>query len=250
MILVLSGSRESQGIIAELVRNNFQLKVLVTGREGRGISPGETVIIESGLDRESLTELFAKDNFNAVVDLTHPSASKASAVIQELCSLSKVKYIRYVREETSLPDHPLVHQVYSWQEAAAVAVTLGKTCFLTTGSNNLEVFLTDEVRKRCRVVVRVLPDHRIIKKCQDMGIDPKDIVAMQGPFSRELNKAIFKAYRSNVVVTKDSGKAGGTDTKISAALTLKIPVIVIKRSRSSEFAEFSSFTELKPFLTN
>jgi precorrin-6A/cobalt-precorrin-6A reductase len=85
-----------------------------------------------------------------------------------------------------------------------------------------------------RVVVRVLPDHQVIEKVRSMGVAPKDIVAMQGPFSKEMNRITFKMYNASVIVTKDSGRAGGTDTKIAAALQLKIPVVLIKRPKLLE----------------
>jgi precorrin-6A/cobalt-precorrin-6A reductase len=59
---------------------------------------------------------------------------------------------------------------------------------------------------------------------------------MQGPFSLELNRALFKQYGAEVVVTKNSGVVGGTDTKIAAALELALPVVVINRPREQEGA--------------
>ncbi|MCL6477030.1 MAG: precorrin-6A/cobalt-precorrin-6A reductase, partial [Peptococcaceae bacterium] len=56
-------------------------------------------------------------------------------------------------------------------------------------------------------------------------------VAMQGPFSVKLNKAIFQAYRAGVVVTRDGGKAGGTYNKVKAALELKVPLVLIRSDK-------------------
>jgi len=129
-------------------------------------------------------------------------------------------------------------------EAARKAAGLGKTIFLTTGSNNLEVFLDSVKGQNLRLVVRVIPEHKVIKKCQDLGLAPKDIVAMQGPFSKEMNRITFKSYNASVIVTKDSGKAGGTDTKISAALSLNIPVVVIKRGKAGECNVVRTYNEI------
>ena len=54
-----------------------------------------------------------------------------------------------------------------------------------------------------------------IEQCVKMGIKSSNILALQGPFSLELNKAIFNQYHIDVVVTKDSGKTGGVPEKNS-----------------------------------
>lgn len=164
-----------------------------------------------------------------VVDFSLPYPSEVSTILENYCLKQDIPCVRFLRSETDVPRHPLIHEVYGWVEAAQLAARLGDTIFLTTGTYNLEVFLSSQELKGKRIVVRVLPEHRVVKKCQDLGLTPRDIVAMQGPFSRELNKALFKAYKAKVIVTRDSGPAGGTDTKIEAALDLHIPVVIIKR---------------------
>jgi precorrin-6A/cobalt-precorrin-6A reductase len=66
-----------------------------------------------------------------------------------------------------------------------------------------------------------------------LGIPPKDIIAMQGPFSKELNMAIIKSYEITGVISKDSGLEGGTEEKIAACIESKVPLILIKRPGDS-----------------
>ena len=73
-----------------------------------------------------------------------------------------------------------------------------------------------------------------IKKCLEMGIPSKNIIAMQGTFSKEFNESMMKEYHVQLVVTKESGETGGTPSKIEAAIKLEIPVIVVKRPIISE----------------
>ena len=105
-----------------------------------------------------------------------------------------------------------------------------RSIFLTTGSYGLEQIANDPRLKQTRIVARVLPDWKIIKKCQDYGISSRDIVALQGPFSVRMNKLLFKTYNADLVVSRDSGTMGGLDNKIAASEDLKIPIIVIKVS--------------------
>ena len=55
-----------------------------------------------------------------------------------------------------------------------------------------------------------------------------------GPFSEELNTALLKQYDISVLVTKDSGKAGGFAEKISACKKLGTLVYCIRRPEEDE----------------
>ena len=48
--------------------------------------------------------------------------------------------------------------------------------------------------------------------CKDLcrhGLYGSHLIAMQGPFSKEMNEATLRQYECQYLVTKDSGKAGG-----------------------------------------
>ena len=88
--------------------------------------------------------------------------------------------------------------------------------FLTTGSKTLDRF-TELLDRGKHLIVRVLPKSEILKKCEGIGLSPENIIAMKGPFSSEMNYQMFKDYKADVVVTKDSGIIGGVPEKIEAA---------------------------------
>lgn len=189
-------------------------------------------VIEKHPGKNGLESLLKNTPVRLLIDASHPFSGPLSGLAKELCATGRIPYIRFVREEVALPESPLLVPVNSFEEAAQKAAELGNTVFLTTGSNNLELFLKNPRMAGKRIVVRVLPDHRVIKAVQSLGINPRDIVAMQGPFSKDMNRVTFKMYNASVIVTKDSGRVGGTDSKISAALGLKIPIVIIKRAKS------------------
>ncbi|MGI9953273.1 precorrin-6A reductase [Moorellaceae bacterium AZ2] len=246
MILVMGGTGEGWRLAKLLGNRGYKVVVWVRSAYGCRVArdEGVTSVQLYSVTEKTFSDLMEQYNLKVVVDLSLPFPNEISLKVEDLCNKYNLCYLRFLRSETELPDHPLIHQVYSWEEAARAAASLGDTIFLTTGTNNLEVFLSSNELKNKRIVVRVLPEHRVIKKCQDLGLAPRDIVAMQGPFSRELNKAIFRAYKAKVVVTRDSGAAGGTDTKIAAALALNIPVVIIKRPPMQLRQAVSSLEEI------
>ena len=106
---------------------------------------------------------------------------------------------------------------------------LGQVIFLTTGSRNLKTFKQSPYLEQHYLIARVLPDAQVLTECIGLGFSAKDIIAMQGPFSHELNIELYKKYRAEVIVTKNSGKIGGTDTKITAAIEMDLPIVMIDR---------------------
>lgn len=229
VILVLQGTRDGRMITKKLAGQGYQVGAIASMDYGRelAVEYGAS-LVESDLPDKAAAWL-ERLGVRAVVDARHPFAVTEENELAQQCRAMDIMYLRIGREEINLTHHELIHPVYSMSEAAEKAADLGKTVFLTTGSHNLEHFISLQDTHGIRLVVRVLPEHRVIKKCQDMGINTRDIIAMQGPFSKQINKALFKMYRAAVVVSKDSGRAGGIDTKIDAALDLKIPVVIVKR---------------------
>ncbi len=250
MILLLSGTSEGREITARLSREGYKLITIASTEQGckQALRNGSQEVVTGELGWNDLFNLLEQKAVRAVVDLSHPFPGRISNLTEDLCDQKGILRLRYVRDETNLPDNPLIYPVSSWTEAAHKAASLGKTVFLTTGSNNLGVFMDAVKGQNLRVVVRVLPEHKVVKKCQDLGLAPRDIVAMQGPFSKEMNRITFKSYNASVIVTKDSGKAGGTDTKISAALSLNIPVVVIKRDKTGTGVVVRTYDEVVKML--
>ncbi len=234
--MVLYGVGETRTVIGSLKDRGYPVVAVVrTDYGGRLASvSGADRVIPAPQDAGEMSELVRVLGVTQVIDATHPFANSLSALAREVCAGLNIPYIRFGRGETDLPEDPLIYRVQSWEEAAETASGFGGTVFLTTGSYNLEVFTQFKGLRGKRVVVRVLPDHRVIRKCQELGVSPRDIVAMQGPFSVKLNKAIFQAYRAGVVVTRDGGPSGGTYNKVRAALDLKIPVVLIQREKMYE----------------
>jgi len=189
-----------------------------------------------------------------ILDASPPSSSVKFAPLRQWCEQKGIPYLRLERPETVIPDSLLIYPVLTWEEAllqlelrvGAMHETKRRiiTIFVTTGSHQLESIVQSTFARSARLVVRVLPEGRLVQKCQDMGIYPRDIVAMQGQFSKEINKAMLKFYGADILLTRDSGAAGGTDTKISAALELGIETVLVKRTKTNGGLTVNNVQEL------
>ncbi|AFQ45479.1 precorrin-6A/cobalt-precorrin-6A reductase [Desulfosporosinus meridiei] len=178
-----------------------------------------------------------------IIDASPPSSTLKFTSLRNWCEQRGVPYLRLERPETIIPVSPLIYSVANWEDAllqleqrvSSLYQDNGRlvTIFVTTGSHQLESIVRSPFARFARIVVRVLPEGRLVQKCQDMGIPPRNIVAMQGQFSKEVNRVFFKFYNADIILTRDSGSAGGTDTKISAALELGLEIVLIKRSTAN-----------------
>ena len=65
--------------------------------------------------------------------------------------------------------------------------------------------------------------------CESAGLKPAHILAMQGPFSKEMNVAMLKSVDAKFLVTKDSGSKGGFEEKQAAAREAGAKLVVIGR---------------------
>ena len=169
-----------------------------------------------------------EEKFNFIVDASHPYAKNISANAIAAAQAAKIFYVRYERAEIIF-DYEKIFRVESYEAAALKASQLGKNIYLTTGSRNLKIFV--DLLKDCNLTARVLPTADVLSQCEALGLLPKQIVAMQGPFSTELNAELFKHAKAEVVVTKNSGQIGGADTKLEAAKILNLPVVMIDRPK-------------------
>ncbi|QDR80360.1 precorrin-6A reductase [Sporomusa termitida] len=231
MILVLAGTLDGRELAAKLTAMGYPVVVSVISDYGRNLAeaPGLSVLVGQ-LALEDMKQLIGARAIKVLVDASHPYAVNGSINAMAACEATGIQYIRYERAEVSVPaDYSRLYTAGNAGEAAIIAAGLGRVIFLTTGSRTLGLFKNEPLLASCRLIARVLPQPEVIAECIELGFNPGDIVAMQGPFSHCFNVAMFKEYATEVIITKNSGSIGGADTKISAAVELNLPVIVIGR---------------------
>lgn len=232
MIILAGGTADARDLLNKLTLNGIRVLVCVATGYGASVIKGDDIEVLTGrLDRHGFEGLIKERGALAVVDASHPFAQELSDNLVQACKGTGIKYLRYKRPDLPVPGHPLVHMVPDYQAAAEKAADLGDAIFLTTGSKTAGIFLKVARQAGKRVFFRVLPDPEVIRGLIDMGVDRANIFAMQGPFGSDVNVALLKHCGASVLVTKESGSAGGFDEKISSALTLNIPVVVIERPR-------------------
>ena len=68
-----------------------------------------------------------------------------------------------------------------------------------------------------------------LNRCLSLGFPPKNIICMQGPFTKEMNMAILRQYHIQTMVTKDTGRYGGFREKADAAREAGCALLMVER---------------------
>ena len=254
MIFTAAGTQDGREIVRRLCAVGYDVTASVVSSYGQQLlaeqlekGSGRLIINDTPLDEEGLCTFFKEHGICVFVDATHPYAVNVSRNAMAACAAAGIPYIRFERDLTDI-SYANVHLVHSYEEASEMAARLGKTVFLTTGSRNLERFVHAPALADSTLIARVLPTAEVIALCEGLGLIPAQIIAMQGPFSRELNRSMYEKYAADVIVTKNSGTIGGTDAKFQAAEDLGLPVVVIDRPVLDYPHLAHTFDEVKQFV--
>ena len=132
--------------------------------------------------------------------------------------------------------------VQSIKAACEQALNYSGKIYLTTGSKTLADIL--EYLPKERIVARVLPTVEVLKVVEKLEISTGNVEALKGPFSKELNRELLIHNQAGVMITKESGHAGGFFEKTEACRELNIPCIVIQREQLDYPEKFSSIEGL------
>ncbi len=248
-ILVFGGTTEGREISEAISRNGIQVDLHVATEYGNEIvgKNGNLNVVTGRLDCGQIKKIVETSNYECVIDATHPFATEVSRNIYDAVS-SKDLLIRFERKTGNEKSEGLKYFSSAQEAYEALKKTDGKI-LLTTGSKDLKIFCSDEETRK-RIFARVIPAVESLELCRKAGLEGSQIMAMQGPFSEKMNIATIEEKRIKVLVTKQSGSAGGTDSKISACMKTGTMCFVISEcDSSSKFAKnidvVSSYDELR-----
>jgi precorrin-6x reductase len=177
------------------------------------------------LDLEGMTALLRREKPLLVLDATHPYAAEASGTIAAAAARTGIRRLRVLREES---DTEGCRRFTNEDDLVAWLSQTGGMIFAATGLKEARIF-TRLPGFAERVYFRLLPGVEGLAACLDLGYPAKNLILMYGPFSRELNRALFAAANAAILVTKDSGDAGGFPEKMAAAADLGMQVALIAR---------------------
>lgn len=239
-ICVFAGTSEGRSLVENLSSRGLELIVCVATEYGE-VLLGEhaDVQIRAGrMDARQMAEMLGAEKIALVIDATHPYADVVTENISSACESAGVEYMRLLRGSDSGAEDG----VFVESTAACVEYLQGTqgNVLVTTGSKELSAFAPLNER----VYARVLPMQASLESCRVSGVAPDHIIAMQGPFSEEMNLALLRMTQAKYIVTKDTGGAGGYGAKISAAKKAGAQPVIIGRPPQREGMDLKAMLSL------
>lgn len=237
-VIIFGGTTEGK-VLAEALAGQqvFCVYCVATDYGKQQLEESAYIEVHSGrMEGAEMRLLFQKEKPDVIVDATHPYAQIVKREIEDaLNSYMEVPFFRVSRDEETIPYSNCKFFDSSLDCAKALEHTEGKI-LLTTGSKELSVFCCNE-SVRERIVARVIPGEESLRLCTENGLKGSQIIAMQGPFSVEMNLAFLKETDAKILVMKEGGKSGGEAERIEAAQKANICCYIIRRPKETSLGD-------------
>jgi len=217
-------------------------RVLVSKATDTPLAAGDHPAIEerSGpLDDAGLAEILRRRGIRGLVVATHPYAAAIRRRAIRVAASLGIPCLSFERPAVVAAGQAGIELVGGHRAAAAAAFAHRRPVLLTTGSTHLAPYAELSRQSGVPLVARVLDEPWSLDACRLAGISEDRIVAGRGPFSVEENRRQIRAHGIGVLVTKDSGAAGGTREKLEAARIEACRVVVLRRPRIGGAAAFT-----------
>jgi precorrin-6A/cobalt-precorrin-6A reductase len=218
-VLILGGTGEGT-LLASRLSERVDLIVIssLAGRVSQPNLPEGLVRIGGFGGLDALASYLLDEKVKVVIDATHPFATRIGQNAEIACNRTGIPLIALTRPQWKKIDGDQWHEVEGFQGAAEFLDGKRLRVFLSIGRQELASF------SQCNdawFLIRAIetpeslpPHYRLILK--------------RGPFELEDELQLLRRHSIDCVVSKNSG-GSATYTKIEAARSLHIPVVMVNR---------------------
>jgi precorrin-6A/cobalt-precorrin-6A reductase len=219
-VLVLGGTGEGRRLAEQLTdRPDTEPVTSLAGRVVDPKLPPGSVRIGGFGGVDGLADWLVANRIGAVVDATHPFASRITDNALAATAAVGVPLVLLRRPGWREQPGDDWHRVPSLAAAADLLPSLAERVLLTTGRQGLVAFA--HVGDCWFLVRSVEPPEPPMPVRMRVLLD-------RGPFTVDGERALLTGERIGAVVTKDSG-GGATAAKLVAARELGLPVVMVDR---------------------
>ena len=230
-VIIFGGTTEGHRLAEFCGEHKIQTVVCVVSEYGEMLVPESPSVrvIRRALEKDEMEALFVAEKPSLVLDATHPYARVVTENVTQVCQKMGIVWYRVLRKsELETKNADSIVTVDSVDQAVEWLKSHEGTVLVTTGSKELVKYTAIPDYKE-RIFARILPDSQALLNSETLGFPRNHMIAMQGPFSLEMNIATMRMTGANYLVTKESGHAGGFLDKIHAAEVVGATALVIGR---------------------
>lgn len=218
-ILILGGTAEARLLAAQLIEEGHSVTTSLAGRTVDPVLPEGEVRIGGFGGAEGLATYLRDEQFDRMIDATHPFARRISENAIKASAISGIPLEQRLRPRWQKQPGDRWKSVATL-EAAAEALPQAATVFLALGRQYLDAF---NGRDDCRFVIRMVDPPET-----PLGFSDHMLVLGKPASDPDREADLFTAHGITHLVCRNSGGPAGY-AKIIAARRLALPVIIIER---------------------
>jgi precorrin-6A/cobalt-precorrin-6A reductase len=219
-VLILGGTAEGSALATCLVsRTDIAVTSSLAGRVDQPKLPSGEFRVGGFGGVDGLIRYLDAEKIVAVIDATHPYASRISHNAEQACKHLGLPLIALARPPWKRMQQDKWHEVEDLRSAAHFVDSTKRRVFLSIGRQELEAFADCE---NAWYLIRAID-----KPTSHLPLH-HELILQRGPFSLGEELQLLKNHTIDCVISKNSG-GPATYAKIEAARLLNIPVVMIRR---------------------
>ena len=236
-ILILGGTRDARQLAFRLIHAGHDVTTSFAGVTEHPIQPEGKVRVGGFGGADGLRHYLVSENYNVLVDATHPFAAQISA--NAVDAVGNIALVRL--ERPAWVARPEDHWINVADISAAVdALPPQAKVMLTIGRKEVAPFVT---RPDISGVARMIEPTSIpLPAIWKMILE-------RPPFSLASEIAVLRENGITHIVAKNAG-GGETEMKLVAARNLNIPVVMIARPFKPAVTTYSTVEAINTHISN
>lgn len=250
-VVLFGGTSEGRRLSELLAELGMAARVCVATEYGRALLDADPSLADAGqvcvdsgrLDVAGMIDLLNREQPRLVIDATHPFALVVHENIRQACERLNLCRLRVLRPREETPPEPDVRYFERLDEMIDWLNGNDEIVFASLGAKEAARLTAVREFER-RVFLRLLPDPENLRRCLDLGWPPAHLICMQGPFSDALNQALFQSCQARILVSRESGAAGGMAQKLAAARACDMQIALLVRPPETDGVSLASAEEL------
>ncbi|HEY7750264.1 MAG TPA: cobalt-precorrin-6A reductase [Aestuariivirgaceae bacterium] len=238
-VLILGGSAEARKLANLLVEKDFEVTTSLAGRTTAPLLPQGKVRIGNFGGSEGLQHFVRQNAIQVIADASHPFAAQISAHGFAAAQSCGITYLRLERPAWQRVQGDVWICVQTTAEAVT-SVPRDARILLTIGRRQMQAFTQ---RTDLSGVIRTIE-----RPSEPVG-DRWLLLLARPPFTVESELSLMRQHRIDLLVTKNSG-GDQTAAKLTAARSMRLPVIMIERPAKPQAPTAATPEELAVLICN
>ena len=237
-IFVFAGTGEGRKISEFLSELKKEHRVFVASEHGKKeLTDSSCADVNVGrLDKDQMVSLFNHEEPDLIIDATHPFAIEVTQNIRQALKESgcQGEYVRINRSKVDISKMTDKYKnqiitVKNTEEAVDIMMKMAakQRVLLTTGIKTAGEYIKADPDIAKNIYLRIIPSEESFREAAVLDFDMRHLIAMEGPFTKEMNAAIIRQYNIGLLITKNSGEGSGIREKLEACIDEGIKAIVI-----------------------